>query len=76
MRRGTLQVALLDAYRKPYAGFEGVIAVHMKAKWTRAIATAKAWAEDAKYVEQNIYIIFSVWREICTLMNEKLHTEA
>ena len=24
----------------------------------------------------NIYIIFSVWREICTLRNEKLHTEA
>ena len=24
----------------------------------------------------NIYIIFSMWREICTLRNEKLHTEA
>jgi hypothetical protein len=25
-------------------------------------------------VKLNIYIIFSVWREICTLRNEKLHT--
>ena len=26
-----------------------MIAVHMEAKWTRAIATGKAWAKDAKY---------------------------
>ena len=36
-------------YSFRYAGFEGVIAVHMEAKWTRAIATGKAWAKDAKY---------------------------
>ena len=49
VRRGTLQVALLDAKAKPFPGFEDVIAIHMAAKWTRALATAKLWAETAKY---------------------------
>ena len=32
----------------------------------------RVWVSGNAY-EMNIYIIFSVWREICTLRNEKLH---
>jgi len=49
-------------------------ASHLECIWDASVGTHEALS--ATMHVRRIVIIFSVWREICTLRNENLHTEA